>query len=129
MTNKGEANNPMYVYIIECADGSLYTGIAKDVVTRLREHFYRLPNCAKYTRSHQMTGIKAIWQTEDKVTACQMEYRIKRLSRKQKDILITHPEKAVDLPIVGKLQWITTEEQQRIFELIVLKGRFDNKEL
>ena len=119
----------MYVYIIECADGSLYTGIAKDVVTRLREHFYRLPNCAKYTRSHQMTGIKAIWQTEAKVTACQMEYRIKRLSRKQKDILITHPEKAVDFPIVGKLQWITTEEQQRIFELIVLKGRFDNKEL
>lgn len=114
----------MYVYIIECADGSLYTGIAKDVVARLREHYHRLPGCAKYTRSHQMVGIRAVWQTEDrsaegrsqgeKVTACQLEYRIKRLSRKQKDSLIIQPENLAMMPINGKAEWIPKEEQEKI---------------
>ena len=60
----------MYVYIIECEDGSLYTGIAKNVVQRLRQHYHHLSGCAKYTLSHQMKDIRAVWETEDKVTAC-----------------------------------------------------------
>ena len=106
----------MFVYIIECADGSLYTGIAKDVVVRLREHYHRLPNCAKYTRSHPMKSIKCIWRTEDKVTAFQLEYRIKKLTRKQKDALMVQPERASELPINGHAQWISREEKQKIFE-------------
>jgi len=106
----------MFVYIIECVDGSLYTGIAKDVVARLKEHYHRLPNCAKYTRSHPMRGIKCIWKAEDKVTACQLEYRIKKLARKQKDMLIVHPERASELSIDGQVGWLSKEEQQKIFE-------------
>ena len=82
----------MYVYIIECEDSSLYTGIAKDVVQRLRQHYHHLPGCAKYTLSHQMKDIRAVWETEDKVTACRLEYWIKRLTRKQKLNLIESPE-------------------------------------
>ena len=44
----------MYVYIIECEDGSLYTGIAKNVVQRLRQHYHHLSGCAKLTLSHQI---------------------------------------------------------------------------
>ena len=82
----------MYVYIIECEDESLYTGIAKDVVQRLRQHYHHLAGCAKYTLSHQMKDIRAVWETENKVTACRLEYWIKRLSRKQKLELIESPE-------------------------------------
>ena len=82
----------MYVYIIECEDSSLYTGIAKDVVQRLRQHYHHLSGCAKYTLSHQMKDIRAVWWTEDKVTACRLEYWIKRLTRKQKLKLIESPE-------------------------------------
>ena len=106
----------MFVYIIECADGSLYTGFAKDVVARLKEHYHQLPNCAKYTRSHPMKGIKCIWQTDDKVTACQLEYRIKKLTKKQKVALIAQPETVAKLPIDGKVKRISIEEQQKIFE-------------
>ncbi|MCR4965466.1 MAG: GIY-YIG nuclease family protein [Bacteroidales bacterium] len=106
----------MFVYIIECTDGSLYTGIAKDVVARLKEHYHRLPGCAKYTRSHPMKLIRCIWQTEDKVTACQLEYRIKRLTRKQKDALIANPESISELPINGVAKRISTDKQKEIFE-------------
>lgn len=82
----------MYVYIIECEDGSLYTGIAKDVIQRLRQHYHHLSGCAKYTLSHQMKDIRTVWRTEDKVTACRLEYWIKRLTRKQKLNLIESPE-------------------------------------
>jgi len=82
----------VYVYIIECEDSSLYTDIAKDVIQRLRQHYHHLSGCAKYTLSHQMKDIRAVWETEDKVTACRLEYWIKQLSRKQKLNLIESPE-------------------------------------
>ena len=106
----------MFVYIIECADGSLYTGIAKDVVARLKEHYHRLPGCAKYTRSHPMKSIRCVWETEDKITACQLEYRIKRLTRKQKDDLIANAESVYNLPIKGTATSLSTEELEHIFE-------------
>ena len=78
----------MYIYIIQCEDGSLYTGIAKDIVQRLRQHYHHLPGGAKYTMSHQMKTLRAIWETDDKVTACRLEFWIKKLTRKQKLELI-----------------------------------------
>ncbi len=49
------------------------TEIAKDVVQRLRQHYHHLAGCAKYTLSHQMKAIRAVWETEDEVTACRLE--------------------------------------------------------
>lgn len=99
----------MYVYIIECEDGSLYTGIAKDVVQRLRQHYHHLPGCARYTLSHQMKDVGAVWQTGDKVTACRLEYWIKRLTRKQKMNLIESPETVLSvLPEHGEAASVST---------------------
>ena len=79
--------NKWYVYIVECADGSLYTGISTDVDRRLLEHNYSL-KAAKYTRSRR--PVKLVWSKEvaNRSEASKEEYKIKRLSRKKKLALI-----------------------------------------
>ena len=58
-----------YVYLLRCADGSLYTGMTPDIARRLRQHVERLPGCAKYTRSHPVTAL-ALLLTTDTATTC-----------------------------------------------------------
>ena len=80
--------NKWYVYIVECADGSLYTGITTDVNRRLLEHNYSFKS-AKYTRSRR--PVHLVWSKEvegGRSGASKEEYRIKRLSRKKKLDLI-----------------------------------------
>lgn len=86
--NKGEA---MFIYIIECQDDSLYTGVAKDIEKRLKEHYFQEKQSAKYTKSHQMKNLKALWHSETKQNAMKLEYQIKRLSRSKKLELINNP--------------------------------------
>ena len=80
-----------YVYLLRCADGSLYTGMTPDIARRLRQHVGRLPGCAKYTRSHPVTALALLLTTDTATTARQLEARIKRLTRAQKDALIADP--------------------------------------
>ena len=79
--------NKWYVYIVECADGSLYTGITTDVNRRLLEHNYSFKS-AKYTRSRR--PVRLVWTKEvtGRSEASKEECRIKRLKRKQKLELI-----------------------------------------
>ena len=86
-----------YVYLLRCADGSLYTGMTPDIARRLRQHVGRLPGCAKYTRSHPVTALALLLTTDTATTARQLEARIKRLTRAQKDALIADPAKIADL--------------------------------
>ena len=76
-----------YVYIVECADGSLYTGITTDVQRRILEHNFSFKS-AKYTRSRR--PVRLVWSKEvlGRSEASKEEYRIKRLKRKQKLELI-----------------------------------------
>ena len=69
-----------YVYLLRCADGSLYTGMTPDIARRLRQHVGRLPGCAKYTRSHPVTALALLLTTNTATTARQLEARIKRLN-------------------------------------------------
>ena len=41
-----------YTCMLRCKDNSIYTGIALDINKRMKEHFYKDKNCAKYTMSH-----------------------------------------------------------------------------
>lgn len=77
-----------YTYVVECSDGSLYCGVASDARRRIREHYLRLPRAAKYTKSHQVTGVAAVWESDDKVSAMKLEYRFKTLQRNEKLRLI-----------------------------------------
>ena len=57
-----------YVYLLCCADGSLYTGMTPDIARRLRQHVERLPGCAKYTRSHPVTALVLLLTTDTATT-------------------------------------------------------------
>ena len=74
------------VYILECIDGTLYTGWTNDLDARMRAHFTK--RGAKYTRSHPPKSLVYVEILPDKPTALRREAQIKRLSRAKKRSLI-----------------------------------------
>ena len=75
-----------YTYIVECSDGSLYTGWTNDIEKRLKAH--NLGQGAKYTKSRRPVRLVYTEEFETKEEAMSREYAIKRLSRTQKMLLI-----------------------------------------
>lgn len=75
-----------YTYIVECADGTLYTGWTTDLQSRLAEH--NNGTGAKYTSGRAPVQLVYFEEYLDKKTACQREYAIKRLPRAKKLALI-----------------------------------------
>lgn len=75
------------VYILRCADQTLYTGVTNDLKRRLTEHS-ESPLGAKYTRGRRPVELVFTLKTPDKASAMQHEYQIKRLTRSQKLALI-----------------------------------------
>ncbi len=86
----------MFVYILRCRDGTLYTGIASDAVRRFRQHLGELPGGAKYTRSHIPVSIEAVWNAESETAARKLEYYLKKLKKEKKEMLIKYPERVTD---------------------------------
>ncbi len=82
------------VYMVRCEDGSYYTGIAADAVRRMREHLSRSGPCARYTRVHGVVALVGLWGARDRSWAQRLEYRIKRLTRQEKEALLREPERA-----------------------------------
>ena len=76
-----------YVYLLRCADGSLYAGITTDLARRLREHRGIGGRGAKYTRAKGAAGYLAAWTAPDRAAACRLEYRLKQLSHEEKESL------------------------------------------
>ncbi|MBT3817059.1 MAG: GIY-YIG nuclease family protein [Candidatus Magasanikbacteria bacterium] len=76
-----------YIYIVNCADNTLYTGVTTDIERRVFAH-NSLKSGAKYTRARQPVQVvyKKIYPS--KKEAMQEEWRIKQLSRKEKLVLI-----------------------------------------
>ena len=75
-----------YTYMVECSDGSLYTGWTKDLEKRIRAH--NAKKGAKYTKSR--TPVKLVYYEhfETKEAAMRREYEVKGLTRKEKTALI-----------------------------------------
>lgn len=71
-----------YVYLLECKDGSIYTGIAIDVAARFAAHC--AGKGARYTRAHPPLKILASVACEDMATALRAEIRIKKMRAKAK---------------------------------------------
>lgn len=76
------AARPWFVYLIECRDGSVYTGITTDVAARYAVHV--AGKGARYTRAHPPLRLLASEMHADRSAAARAEYRIKRLSPKEK---------------------------------------------
>lgn len=75
-----------HMYVLECGDGSLYTGYATDVAARLAAH--QAGRGARYTRSHPPVRLVAQARFYSKGRAMAAEARFKRLSRAEKDELL-----------------------------------------
>ncbi|KQZ66215.1 MULTISPECIES: GIY-YIG nuclease family protein [unclassified Lysobacter] len=71
-----------HVYLIECRDGSLYTGVAVDVARRYAQH--TAGKGARYTRSHPPLRLLVSFEYPDRSAALRAEYAIKRLSPERK---------------------------------------------
>jgi putative endonuclease len=72
------------VYLLECADGTYYCGIATDMVRRLEQHNGILPGGAKYTRTRRPVKLLAYRECKDKREACRLEYAVKAATRGKK---------------------------------------------
>jgi putative endonuclease len=77
-----------WVYMLRCADGSLYTGVATDVARRVDEHNGLKPRGARYTRSRRPVALVYHERARNRAAACRREYGIKRMNRRQKLALI-----------------------------------------
>jgi len=79
-----------FVYVLRCADNTLYTGIAIDVEKRLDEHNGITKNGAKYT--HSRRPVELVYQelADSRSTACKREYIIRNLKKSEKEILISN---------------------------------------
>lgn len=86
-----------YVYMVRCADASLYTGIAADLGRRLRQHVEKAPAAAKYTRSRQVEALEMAWTAPDRAAASRLECAVKRLTREKKLQLIAAPQRMAEL--------------------------------
>ncbi|NCE65984.1 GIY-YIG nuclease family protein [Pseudoflavonifractor sp. 524-17] len=80
------AEQPYWVYILRCRDGTLYTGMAKDVARRLDAH--NRGKGAKYTRGRGPVEVVYQERCSSKPAALRRESAIKKLSRAEKLALI-----------------------------------------
>jgi putative endonuclease len=75
-----------FVYLLRCADDSLYCGWTVDVEKRLAVH--QRGRASRYTASRRPVALAASWEVASKTEAVRMEARIKRLSRAEKLALV-----------------------------------------
>ena len=80
-----------YTYIVRCSDNTLYTGYTTDIDKRIRAH--NEGKGAKYTRSRRPVEIVYLEEFDTKEEAMSREWHIKRLTREEKERLISHLEK------------------------------------
>lgn len=74
--------NTWYVYLLRCADDTLYCGITTDIKRRLAEH--NNGTAAKYTRSRTPVILETHVEVEDKSAALRLEINVKKQARNTK---------------------------------------------
>tara|TARA_R110001592_G_scaffold58770_1_gene177842 strand:- start:7038 stop:7295 length:258 start_codon:yes stop_codon:yes gene_type:complete len=81
-----------FVYIVECVDGTYYTGITTDIERRTMEHNFSFKS-AKYTRSRRPVKLVYSRKVGNRSEASKEEYRIKKLRRSKKIDMINQQQK------------------------------------
>jgi putative endonuclease len=69
------------VYIVRCADGTLYTGVTRDIGRRVDEHNAGGPRGARYTRARRPVTLVYAESAPSRAAACRRECEIRRLGR------------------------------------------------
>ena len=75
-----------FVYLLRCADGTLYCGWSTDPERRLRQH--QAGTASRYTRRRRPVEIVWVKQVADRSAALREEWRIKQLTRDEKWALV-----------------------------------------
>jgi len=83
---------PHYVYVIQCEDGSFYTGCTKDLDSRVRLHMNG--KGARYTRMHRPKKLVYVEEFDSRAEAMKKERKVKTLKRAQKLELINSQGKS-----------------------------------
>jgi putative endonuclease len=78
-----------HVYMVRCRDGSLYTGIATDVLRRMAEHAGAGGRGAKYLRGRGPLRLVFKRSAPTRGAALRLEREIKRLTKRKKEELVT----------------------------------------
>jgi len=85
-----------YIYVLRCDDNSLYTGITTNLSKRLKEHYYKREQGAKYTRARTIVSVELVWETETRSLALKREYAFKMFRKTKKEAIIHDPSLFVD---------------------------------
>ena len=80
-----------YVYMVECGDGTIYTGITKDLARRVKQH--TTGKGAKYTRGRGPIRLAYQETVQSYSEALRREYAVKQLTHRQKQELILQNRK------------------------------------
>lgn len=86
--------NNWHLYMLRLPNGMLYTGITTDVVRRLAQH--QAGKGAKALRGKGELTLAFHCRVGDRSTALRLEYRVKQLSKAQKERLVSHPPLSLD---------------------------------
>lgn len=104
-----DLKNAWWVYILQCSDASLYTGVARDMGRRFGEH-NNSPKAAKYTRVRRPVQLVYLEAVIDRSAAQKRECAIKNLTRNQKKQLISlsalgssHYADKLELPLLADI--------------------------
>lgn len=92
MRKKIKREGKFYVYIVECSDGTYYTGYTSSLERRINEHNNSCGRGAKYLRGKTPVKLAYVKEYGYFKLAMQEEYRIKNLRRRQKEKLIRENE-------------------------------------
>lgn len=76
------------IYMVRCSDSSLYTGITRDVVRRIKQHNGELTGGAKYTRARQPVALVYQQIADTRSEATIREMAIKKMTRDAKETMI-----------------------------------------
>ena len=76
-----------FLYVLQCSDGTYYTGVTTNVDRRAKEH-NNSKRGAKYTRSRRPTKVVYMTEYNNRSSAQKSEYLFKQLTRKQKEEVI-----------------------------------------
>jgi len=100
-----------FVYIARCSDGTLYTGIAKNVAERIAKH--NAGEGAKYTRTRRPIRLVYSEPAADRSAAQSREYEIKSLHRSQKEALVAAALQTISMAEIAARKQASRDEDAR----------------
>ncbi len=87
-TNADSNKSSWFVYILRCADNTLYTGITTDVDNRIKQHNGVDKKGAKYTRNRRPVQLVYQEASDSRSDASKREHSLKSLKKRQKEHLV-----------------------------------------